>query len=625
MAQLVTVKIFKGDDPDPVGEAQVEGQASFGRRAQDETDEASYKLYQPYPKKGERDQAETRFLIAETKELSISRTHVIMEPTGESRVKLTNCSRGPICLEGGIVLQKNGTYEVALPVGFAIGDRRLRLESPDEGTDSILRLDSSSLTLGHNDELAKSYAAAAIEQAQKGSLDNAAMLRWVQAILGVLRDAAGTLDFFQRAARVLVDLIGLDSGRVLLRDNKRWLVRAHHSTFHAGPPADEWQPSRSIVAEVLKGRKTCFLHPEMQTSVEHSLRNVKSVIAAPLLGRGDEVIGILYGERYGGEAGKRTIGHLEGMLVDMLACGIAAGQARVEQQEAASRARVQMEQFFTKELAQQLENNPALLEGRDVEVSLLSCDIRGFSDICDRLAARPAQTLEWLNGVLGSLSDCILDADGVLVDYVGDELMSMWGAPQPQADHARRACTVALALLDKVPDLNEQWQKVVQQPMGLRIGVSSGVARVGNVGSARKFKYGALGTTMNLASRVQGAVKQLGNSLLITEATQRHLGPSFATRRIATVRVIGINDPVTLYELVKPGQPDWEELKGNYEKALSCFEAQDFRAAAPLLGQLLNQDRFRDDIPSLVLLHRVVTALVTKPKNFSPVWDLVSK
>ena len=95
----------------------------------------------------------------------------------------------------------------------------------------------------------------------------------------------------------------------------------------------------------------------------------------------------------------------------------------MEQEQAAVRARVQFEQFFTPELSRQLEAEPDLLRGRDCAITVLFCDIRHFSRYSERLG--PAKTVEWLSDVLGELSECVLAHQGVLVDYMGDELMAM--------------------------------------------------------------------------------------------------------------------------------------------------------------------------------------------------------
>ncbi|NBU39937.1 MAG: adenylate/guanylate cyclase domain-containing protein, partial [Planctomycetia bacterium] len=99
----------------------------------------------------------------------------------------------------------------------------------------------------------------------------------------------------------------------------------------------------------------------------------------------------------------------------------------------------------------------------------------------------------WIGGVLTPLSDAVVAEGGVLVDYVGDELLAMWGAPTPQPDHAMRACRAARAMLAALRGIDERWEPVVGMRTRLGIGISTAVARVGNTGSARKFKYGPLG------------------------------------------------------------------------------------------------------------------------------------
>src|SRR5262249_49932542 len=149
-------------------------------------------------------------------------------------------------------------------------------------------------------------------------------------------------------------------------------------------------------------------------------------------------------------------------------------------------------------------------------------------------------TVEWIRHVMEVLSECVLEHGGVVVNYIGDELMAMWGAPKEQPDHALLACRAALDMLARLPLLNERWHPVLREPMGLGVGVNSGKAGVGDIGSKAKFVYGPLGNTVNLASRVQGATKYLKTPLLITGATRATLGEEFAVRRLCDVKVVNI-------------------------------------------------------------------------------------
>jgi adenylate cyclase len=224
---------------------------------------------------------------------------------------------------------------------------------------------------------------------------------------------------------------------------------------------------------------------------------------------------------------------------------------------------------------------------------------------------------------MSELSQCVLEHEGVLVDYVGDEFMALWGAPEEQPDHATRACQAALAMLEHLPLLNERWEAVLQEPLKLGIGINTGLAQVGNVGSKVKFKYGALGNTVNLANRVQGATKYLKLPLLVTEATRAWLDESCAARLLGQVRVVNIKEPVTLYELCPAATEGWLNLKQGYEYALHEFTQGQFRQACRILGPLVMEHR--DDGPSLLLLSRAVACLVEEPDSFDPVMVLPGK
>jgi hypothetical protein len=201
--------------------------------------------------------------------------------------------------------------------------------------------------------------------------------------------------------------------------------------------------------------------------------------------------------------------------------------------------------------------------------------------------------------------------------------MALWGAPVEQRDHAQRACRAALEMLDHLPRLNEEWNTRLKLPMDVGIGVNSGMARVGNVGTSTKFKYGALGNTTNLASRVQGATKHLKTRLLITRATKDLLNSHFASRRVGHARVVNIKEPVELFELAHAAKPVWSPLQMEYESALSKFETGNFRTAIRVLGNLLNEHP--EDGPALVLLSRAVGCMVQDPGPDFHLWELPGK
>jgi adenylate cyclase len=282
------------------------------------------------------------------------------------------------------------------------------------------------------------------------------------------------------------------------------------------------------------------------------------------------------------------------------------------------------EQHFTPELARELARNPdpMKMQARHTEVSVMFCDIRGFSAVSERLG--PATTIDWLGGVMGEFSSIVIDLGGVLVDYTGDELLAMWGAPNEQPDHAELACRAALEIRRSLPALNEKWRDIVGAETEVGIGINSGGALVGNVGTHRKFKYGPLGTAVNLASRVQGATKYFKTSLLITGETAARVSGRYPTRRLCRVRVQNINGPVELHELEAPGtNEDWTRLARLYEEALAAFERGDFVSADAELAAFLTGAP--GDGPALQLQKRLKEASKSPIADFDPVWTLPGK
>jgi len=526
----------------------------------------------------------------------------------------------------GTELAPNDACEVTIPAILTLGQKTVRVQGPE--ADDLMLQSLSEVTrppgvaarlgAGSSDQL---MSLAAIPSAATSGVEIESLVRWLQGTIDLLQEAASRDDFFVKAAEAMVSMVGLDSGRVLTWEKGEWTERAAKSAPHIDLDSS-WQPSRQILNRVGTQKRTFFQAPELNAEA-HSLIEVKAVVCSPILNRQGEVIGALYGDRRrdtrSASSGQFT--KLEALLVELLANGVAAGLSRLEQEKAVKEARAQFELFFRPELARKLAEQPDLMNGRDAEVSILFADIRGFSRISERLG--PARTVEWINDVMSDLSQCVLTHDGVLVDYIGDELMAMWGAPDVQPDHARRACQAALDMLDVIPRLNERWGPVLETTMGLGIGINTGEARVGNTGSRQKFKYGPLGNTVNLASRVQGATKYLKAGLLITDSTYRQLNGAFHTRRLCSVSVVNIKQPVDLHELVLPGRPEWEDLRQRYEAALAEFERQEFRDAAGILGNLLTDHRL--DGPSILLLSRVVPYLVEDPQDFDPVWKLQGK
>ena len=562
-----------------------------------------------------------RLVIARRDDHSVSRKHVMLQWCGDGCLRVDNLSSSlPVRLPDGVTLEPRTSCKVRLPAVIEIGGRSLHVRPTEAAQSSLQSLSEATLAPGASAGGLVKLSAREVFGGRHAA-QNKAVIRWLHSAMEVLQSACGSEEFFVKAAQAVVDIVGLDSGQVVLLEKGDWRTQAYRAG-QAGTADRGATPSRDILGLVLRDKRTFW---ESSPAMEDSAGAGKpsAVVCSPILDRNGAVIGAIYGDRRETETNiwQPAITELEAMLVELIACGVAAGLARLEEERKALTARTRFEQFFTAELSRHLAAEPDLLAGRDTEVTLLFCDIRGSCRIMERLGA--ARTMEWIQDVLGALSGCVQARGGVLSDYRGDALTAMWGAPAQQPEHARLACRAALDMLGVLPELNARWQPFLSEPVDVSIGLNTGITRVGNIGSKYKFKYGALGNAINLASRVEGATKYLGSRLLVTGTTRAQLDDTFAVRRVCRVRVVNITEPVELYELAALGLPDWPQLRQQYETALDLFERKEFHGAIRIAGDLLA--KYPHDGPTLALLCRSVNSLMAPVANFDPVWELPGK
>ena len=187
------------------------------------------------------------------------------------------------------------------------------------------------------------------------------------------------------------------------------------------------------------------------------------------------------------------------------------------------------------------------------------------------------------------MSARVWEQGGVIVSYSGDGLLAMWNAPTQQDDHPARACKAALAMLEELPALNAKWSDRLGTSLEVGIGVNTGFAHVGNTGSSRRFMYGPLGHTVNLASRLQVATKRLRVPILVGEAVVASLATQFAFRRLGRFSLTGVREPVMLFELHgKSATHAWNARRDIYETALMLYESKQWSKACQTLVPLLD-------------------------------------
>lgn len=219
-------------------------------------------------------------------------------------------------------------------------------------------------------------------------------------------------------------------------------------------------------------------------------------------------------------------------------------------------------QYSSPAVVETLLKNPEKLKlgGERKELTVFFSDIAGFTTISESMAPEPLVDL--LNEYLNAMSEVILSYDGTVDKYIGDAIMAVWGAPVEQSDHAVRACHAALDCRKRLLALRAVLKQRNLPDLNARIGLSSGMMLVGNMGSKQRFDYTVIGDTVNLGSRLEGANKNYGTSIMINERTRELAGDKIVVRELDLLRVKGKNKPIRVFELVaKAGEARFETIE----------------------------------------------------------------
>jgi adenylate cyclase len=238
------------------------------------------------------------------------------------------------------------------------------------------------------------------------------------------------------------------------------------------------------------------------------------------------------------------------------------------------------------------------LGGEKRNITVLFSDIRGFTTISEKL--NPESLVNLLNEFLNPMTEIILRNGGMLDKYIGDAIMAIFNAPVDIGDHPDRACTSALEMVQKTKELNDLFKREFNVDIRIGIGINTGEAVVGNMGSKVRFDYTAIGDTVNLASRLEGLNKLYKTDIIISEFTKKGLRARFLTRKLDVVVVKGKREPVPIYELLEDNQRNREMvnefemalneyLSGNFDNAKLIFEEVSIRFGDPTSGVFLRR------------------------------------
>lgn len=229
------------------------------------------------------------------------------------------------------------------------------------------------------------------------------------------------------------------------------------------------------------------------------------------------------------------------------------------------------------------------LGGQERVLTALFCDLEGFTNFSEKQA--PSDVIGVIGDYYAEMTEQVFAEQGTLVEYVGDELFALFGAPIVQPDHARRACATALAMRERRNSLSEEWVKIGRPRLKARTGVNTGTMLVGNIGSKYRFHYGAIGDQVNLTSRLEGLNKTYSTEIMISDDTAQLVPGMFILRELDLVRVKGRVRALRIHELLASAEASLPEKQMEmlelYATGLAAYRERRWSQGLQLFRQCL--------------------------------------
>ena len=222
-----------------------------------------------------------------------------------------------------------------------------------------------------------------------------------------------------------------------------------------------------------------------------------------------------------------------------------AVQSRLRQQ-----IKKQFEHYLAPDMVAKLQKDPALLKlgGETRTMTFMFSDIRGFTPISEKYKGNPAGLTRLINRFLTRMTDIIISNGGTIDKFMGDCIMAFWNAPLDMKDHANRAVKSAVEMQKELKQLNKELKKEKLPEINIGIGINTGEALVGNMGSEQRFDYSVIGDDVNLASRLESSSKELGSTLVIGEKTKTQT-QGYKYKSLGTIKVKGKSEKIKVYTI----------------------------------------------------------------------------
>lgn len=278
-------------------------------------------------------------------------------------------------------------------------------------------------------------------------------------------------------------------------------------------------------------------------------------------------------------------------------------------------------QYLSPDVIEQLIAHPERLKlgGERRTLSIFFSDLQGFTAIAEEL--EPEALTALLNEYLSAMTDILQEEGGTVDKYVGDAIIAFWNAPLEQPDHAERAARAAVRCQEKLSELRPVLREKIGKDLYMRIGLNTGFAVVGNMGSINRFDYTVLGDAVNLSSRLEGINKQFGTFILASEAMRKALPETFPSREISRVAVVGRKEPVRVFELLSTKESAARERElAAFAEGLRAYYEGNFSAA---LGSFLSIGG--TDPPAAAYVRKCQELMEHPPERWDGVWVMTGK
>lgn len=270
--------------------------------------------------------------------------------------------------------------------------------------------------------------------------------------------------------------------------------------------------------------------------------------------------------------------------------------------------------------------NKLRLGGEKKELTVFFSDIASFTSFSEKLS--PEELVLLMNEYLSSMTEIILKNEGTLDKYIGDAVMAFWGAPVELENNAFNACLSAIEMQEKAEEIAARWRAEGKPNLVVRMGMNTDQMVVGNMGGEKRFDYTVLGDAVNLASRLEGANKNYGTRIIISESTYEKVKDRLLCRELDVLIVKGKTKPIRVYELIgKLDSPDLQPKLKTVElfcAAMELYRNKKFRSALKEFTEIRKQ--FPDDEPTAMYIQRCKEFLDNPPpKDWNGVYEMKSK